>query len=255
MQGYIGFKELLSTMETRNYDWRKEIQWFEPMHQKAKSGTAFSLCDHVRGMVYAMLSSNRPWVGIEQNMDNIDAIFHHFDVDYLLTVSPEELTRQITAIRCGNLQIKRQMESLSENIQTLQRIAADHGSIDHYYNSSPIVDVVKSLGDSGRKYKLKWMGRPLVCAYLMGMGYDICKPDVHVCRIIGRLDYSKKSPKCATNMEAIKICEAIATEYDLLLVEVDTILWQYGVENKLGICGAEPKCSDCPVEHCSARNQ
>ena len=95
--------------------------------EKRKNGVVFPLTEHVRGMVYAMLSNNRPWKGIEENIEKIDAIFHDFDIDYLLTASPEELTRQLTAIQCGNRQIKRQMESLSENIQTLQRIAALSG--------------------------------------------------------------------------------------------------------------------------------
>ena len=145
------------------------------------------------------------------------------------------------------------MESLSENIQTLQRIAADHGSIDHYYNSTDIDVVIKSLAYSGKKYKLNYMGLALVCEYLKGAGLDIIKPDIHVCRIIGRLGYSKHNP--ATDWEAIDVSRSIAAEYNLSMAAVDTILWQYGVENKLGICGAEPKCSDCLAEHRSARNQ
>ena len=250
---YIGFEEILSTINAKNYDLRREIQTIEVTCEKRKNSVVFPLTEHVRGMVYAMLSNNRPWKGIEENIEKIDAIFHNFDIDYLLTVSPEELTRQIAAIHCGNRQIKWQMESLSGNIQTLQRIAADHGSIDHYYNSTDIDVVVKSLAYSGQKYKLNYMGLALVCEYLKGMGLDVIKPDVHVCRIIGRLGYSKHNP--ATYWEAIDVSRSIAAEYNLSMAAVDTILWQYGVENKLGICGAEPKCSDCLAEHCSARNQ
>lgn len=248
MSGYIEFKEIVDTMEAQNYDWRKEIRDIERVQEKRKNKVDFSLTEHVKAMVYSMLSNNRPWDGIAKNSEKIDAIFQNFNIDYLLTASPEELEQKLKEIKCGNRQIKNQMLNLSGNIKTLQRIASDFGTIDNYYNSTDVNTLIKSLSDSQKKYKLKWMGVALVCEYLKGVGIDIIKPDQHVCRIIGRLGYSKHNP--ATIQEALDVCKAIADEYNLPQVVVDTVFWQYCAKDKFEICSDTPKCKYCGVQNC-----
>lgn len=248
MSGYIEFKEIVDTMEAQNYDWRKEIRDIERVQEKRKNKVDFSLTEHVKAMVYSMLSNNRPWDGIAKNSEKIDAIFKNFHIDYLLTASPEELEQKLKEIKCGNRQIKNQMLNLSGNIKTLQRIASDFGTIDNYYNSTDVNTLIKSLSDSRKKYKLKWMGVALVCEYLKGVGIDIIKPDQHVCRIIGRLGYSKHNP--ATVQEALDVCKTIADEYDLSQAAVDTVFWQYCAKDKFEICSDVPKCNHCGVQNC-----
>lgn len=252
MSKYNDFKEIIRTMEAHNYDWRQEIQKIEQAQEKRKGMTEFSLTEHIKVLVYAMLSNNRPWKRIEENSDEIDAIFHKFNVDYLLTASPEELEQKLKEIKCGNRQIKNQMLNLSGNIKTLQRIAFDFGTIDNYYNSTATDALIKSLSVSGQKYKLKYMGTPLVCEYLKGVGLDIIKPDVHVRRIIGRLGYSKHNP--ATVQEALDVCKAIADEYNLPQVAVDTVFWQYCAKDKFEICSDVPKCNRCGAKNCPSKN-
>lgn len=251
MAKYIEFKEIISTMEAHNYDWHKEIQGIEQVQEKRKNKVEFSLADHVKAMVYAMLSNNRPWKRIEENSEKINAIFHDFNVDYLLTASPEELEQKLKEIKCGNRQIKKQMLNLSCNIKTLQQIAHDFGTIDNYYNSVAVDTLLKSLSVSGQKYKLKYMGVALICEYLKGVGIDIIKPDVHVCRIIGRLGYSNHNP--ATVQEALDVCKSIAAAFNLSQAAVDTIFWQYGANDKFEICGDKPKCSLCGVKNCHSK--
>ena len=248
MTKYNEFKEIIRTMEAHNYDWHQEIQKIEQAQEKRKGMTEFSLAAHVKAMVYAMLSNNRPWKKIEENSEKVDAVFHGFDVDYLLTASPEELEQKLKEIKCGNRQIKNQMLNLSGNIKILQRIAYDFGTIDNYYNSTATDTLIKSLSVSGQKYKLKYMGTPLVCEYLKGVGLDIIKPDVHVCRIVGRLGYSKHNP--ATIQEALDVYKAIADEYNLPQVAVDTVFWQYCAKDKFEICSDVPKCNHCGVQNC-----
>lgn len=248
MSGYIEFKEIVDTMEAQNYDWRKEIRDIERVQEKRKNKVDFSLTEHVKAMVYSMLSNNRPWDGIAKNSEKIDAIFQNFNIDYLLTASPEELEQKLKEIKCGNRQIKNQMLNLSGNIKILQRIAYDFGTIDNYYNSTDVNTLIKSLSDSRKKYKLKWMGVALVCEYLKGVGIDIIKPDQHVCRIIGRLGYSKHNP--ATVQEALDVCKTIADEYDLSQAAVDTVFWQYCAKDKFEICSDVPKCNHCGVQNC-----
>lgn len=141
------------------------------------------------------------------------------------------------------------MQSLKDNIETLERIVDDYDSVDNYYNNTNIKELLKSL--SGGKYKLKQMGVPLVSEYLKGVGMDVIKPDVHVCRILTRLGYSKSNK--ITDDEAFDICCDIAKEYSISNVEVDSILWQYCAKNYFEVCCDKPKCSICGVTNCKSR--
>ena len=107
------------------------------------------------------------------------------------------------------------------------------------------------LSDMNSEYKLHEMGVALVCEYLKGVGIPLVKPDRHVCRIIGRLGFSKTIP--AGEIETLRICDEIAKHLNMSHALVDTILWQYGVEEKCGICGDEPDCARCGVTSCPNR--
>ena len=44
-------------------------------------GKKFTLSDHIKGLIYSLLSNQRPWKSIVANMDKIENIFYDFDVD------------------------------------------------------------------------------------------------------------------------------------------------------------------------------
>ena len=251
---YSSFQQLIDTMDSAGYDYKKEIIEVET-RRKALSTTrtksVFHLSDHVKTMIYAQLSNNRPWEPIAQNQNEIDKIFLNYDIEKLKKADPEALFKEIVEIRCGNRQIKRQMQYLKHNIEVLEKIEQENGSIDNYYRKTPLVDIVKSLSLDNGKYKIKTMGIPLVCEYLKGVGVDIIKPDSLLCRLIGRLGYAKKVP--ASAWEAIAICREIGKEHNLSQPMVDTILWQYCAKDKFEVCTATPKCNACNVKDCPGR--
>lgn len=60
----------------------------------------FNLEDHIRGMVYSMLSSNSAWKRVDKGIDkrtgrilSIDKIFRDYDVNFILKSSPEEIVK------------------------------------------------------------------------------------------------------------------------------------------------------------------
>ena len=262
---YPEIQQIIDTMTKTGYDYKKEIEEIEVMQKRATisinsapssnpsvaSVTSLALPDHTKAMIYAQLSNNRPWQPIYNNRLTIDSIFCHYDIDLLKKVNPATLVDKITEIHCGNRQIKRQMQNLKANIETLERIEEEHGSISGYYATTSLVDVIKSLSQSGKNYKLNCMGIPLVCEYLKGVGVEVIKPDSLLCRLLGRLGYSKKVP--ATPWEAIEICKEIGDEYGLSQAEVDTILWQYCAKDKFEVCTDKPKCAQCGVYNCPIR--
>lgn len=265
MKKYPEFQEIIDTMENAGYDYKIEIEEIETAKMRStiavdssaisEDSTAslvpLTLPDHVKAMIYAQLSNNRPWQPIYNNRQKIDTIFNNYNINLLKKADPIDLVDNITKIHCGNRQIKSQMQNLKTNIETLEQIEKEHGSISNYYASTNLSDVIKNLSQSGKDYKLKCMGIPLVCEYLKGVGVEVIKPDSLLCRLLGRLGYSQKTP--ATPWEAIDICKEIGTEYGLSQAEVDTILWQYCARGKFEVCTDDPKCSLCGVKNCPSR--
>lgn len=241
-------------MKKFNYDYERDIKFIQNTAKQRKAGMQFPISQHIKWMVFAQLSNNRPWQRIEKNKENIEKIFNNFDPEFIKQSSPDDLCNALLDIKCGNRQIKQQMRFLSQNVNTLERIEKEEGSVDSYFNRLKPTELAESLSSYKSKYKLKYMGLPLVCEYIKAAGIDIIKPDVHVCRLLKRLGYIEDTSAVSNEKEAISVCEKIANEYSVSLVYVDTVLWQYCANDKFEFCTeANPKCTKCNVKKCLKR--
>ncbi len=252
-KNYSIVQEVESTLRKERPDYEKEIEGINKILKTLDKKGSLELNDHVKAMVLSMLSNMREWKPIEENLSLLEAIFCGYDAALLSDKDGDELVEQIKKEKCGNLRIGSQMTRLSENIAVLEKINREHGSIDAFYASADKYELVALLSDMKSNCKLHEMGIPLVCEYLKGVGIPLVKPDRHVCRIIGRLGFSETIP--AGEIETLRICDEIAQKLGISHAKLDTILWQYGVKEKCGICGDEPECARCGVTSCSYRNR
>lgn len=229
----------------------------------------FTLPEHIRAMVYSMLSSGISWERVEKSIDEstgritaIDDIFHQYDPEYLLSCHGDDLAEQIKEIGCASYSTRKQMNGLIHtNIEKMIVLQEKYGSIDRYYQKFIEVDssmklLVRNLSCSPSEDKYVQMGEPLVAEYLRNVGYDLAKPDRHICRILGR-DYLGCSEQ-----EQVPVYEA----FDLIrklsesmgrktVAEVDYILWSYCAEGYGAVCRRNsPKCNICVAkEMCSSK--
>lgn len=239
------------TLKSANPQYAEEINGINKIRQTLQDKHKLSINDHVKAMVLSLLSCMRKWEPIEQNLDAIQDIFCGYDVEKLKNKNAQELVDDVKKINCGNLRINRQMTKLKANIEVLERLNKNYGPLDEFYAKTDKYELVRLLS-RGPEYKLQEMGIALVCEYLKGVGIPLVKPDRHVCRIIGRLGFTKKIP--ADEIETLRICDEIAKDLNMSHAMVDTILWQYGVKEKCGICGDIPQCSQCGAISCSNRS-
>ena len=76
---YPMFKNLIDTMNSYGYNYEKEILEVEARRKALaltnKTDVPLKLSEHVKTMIYAQLSNNRPWEPIAQNAVTIDSIF------------------------------------------------------------------------------------------------------------------------------------------------------------------------------------
>lgn len=224
-----------------------EIQEIETVKalQKRKNNISFSFEDHISGMVYALLSNQRPWKAISDNYDKIKEIFHNFDPVYLQEIDPLVLTNSIREIKCGNRSIKSQMNSLSYNIDVFKNITSTYKTMDNYVTSDEPLIIANELSQG--KYKLKQMGIALVIEYLKNVGIDAFKPDVHIKRLFGSNRLGLSNKELATEQEVINLAKEISIKSGIPITIIDSIIWQFCATNYAEICSSSPQCEKCLV--------
>lgn len=223
------------------------------------AGDEFSTGDHIRAMVYSLLSSGAQWSRLEPYIDIntgeisvIDDLFCQYDIEKLLVCDPEEISDKILSYKLGSPYTRKQMNALIKvNIRKLLSLERQYGSVDDFYMEILVKDrtkktLVKELSSSESPHKFIQFGGALVAEYLKNVGYDIAKPDRHICRILGRniLDCSEHENVSA--YEAIDIVAAIARQLNRPAAEVDYILWAYCAKDYGEICTKnKPHCDRC----------
>lgn len=240
-----------------------EENFIKKQIDKRNEGEEFSCTDHIRAMVYSMLSSGNQWAKVSQNTDSItgciptvDEIFCNYDVEKLKQYSPEQLKENVKKIYCGTQSTYQQMKALlSLNINILCSLEQKYGRIDTYYQKFIEIDdtlktLVIVLSTAGSITKLEQMNVALVCEYLRNIGYDIPKPDRHICRILGSEYLSFSDKKDIPPFEAFDIVVKLAELTGKPTAEVDYVLWSYCADGYGGICRKKnAKCEECVAKN------
>ena len=138
------------------------------------------------------------------------------------------------------------MGALHENIMKLERIEKEFGSLDCFVTSGTPLEIADLLANS-IKYKLRMLGLPLAMEYLRNVGINTIKPDVHVCRILGRDRLRYSEHEIAGEEEAAEIVQKIALETGYDESRIDAILWLFCSDNNGMICTKEPHCEQCKL--------
>ncbi len=229
--------------------------------KKREQGEHFTVSDHIRGMVYAMLSSGISWERVEKDIDestgrilSIDKIFHNYDADTLLSCSVETLKEDIKVQRLAGISTNNQLKGLiPDNIRKLKQWEDTFGSIDSYYKrfiekDSSYQILIETLSQSDSENKMKQMSEALTAEYLRNVGYDLAKPDRHVRRILGNSILACSEHEIVPVFEAMEIVRQIADILNRHVAEVDYILWSYCATGYGEICTSRrPLCCDCVI--------
>lgn len=249
------------TLPDKNDHRRWENTYIQRQIENRQNGCSFSISDHIRGMVYAMLSSGISWARVEQyinpetrQLPKIDEIFLDYDPRRLLRANPSDLYRKVLELKCGGIQTRKQMEALIHtNIPKLLQIEAKYSSIDAYYQDliqkdPSMKSLVAALASAGRAYKMAQMAEALVCEYLRNVGYDLAKPDRHICRILGASTLACSEKEAVPVYDAMAIVARLAEELQKPCAEVDYILWSYCAKGFGNVCTKRnPCCRECPA--------
>ena len=207
-----------------------------------RNGKKYTLRDHVKGMIYSMLSAQTKWYRIQEHLTEIDKLFYDYDPDCILTADPSQFVEGLFDLKCGNRSTKKQMDALKYNIQNFRRMQDEFSSVDAFVTSEPTEEIVRKLSMSSSKYKMKMFGEALAWEYLRNVGIDGAKPDTHLCRFLGsdRMGTGEKSP--ASTKEVIEQVAKLSEETGMSKVEIDNLIWSFCADGYGEICTATPHC-------------
>ncbi len=104
--------------------------------EKRKAGKQYTIRDHIRGMIYSLLSNQTKWYRVEPRLSEIDELFYNYDPEKILALDPGYYCERLFNLRRGNMSIRAQMEALPDNIQMFRRIEEEYGSIDSFMRKS-----------------------------------------------------------------------------------------------------------------------
>ena len=220
--------------------------------QQRSEGKMFSTEEHLQGIIYSLLSAQTVWANIERNFSNIDELFFQYNIEEIKKHEYMYFVNGLKRIGCGSRLTNAQMKALHENIDTIERIISEYGSMDAFVTSKSQREIVRLLSESGSKYKLKQFGPALSWEYLRNVGVDGAKPDVHMKRILGseRLGISHKEE--ASDEEVLDAMEQLSKDTGFYMAQIDYLFWVYCATGKGEICTANPCCDKCVVkEYCN----
>lgn len=229
--------------------------------KRRSQGESFSVEDHIRAMVYSMLSGGIVWDRVANDIDektkritSIDKIFRQYDIEFLLQCEPAALVKGIKERKCASFRTRNQMEALiGQNISKLLKWEREYGSVDAFYQTytekdSSLKSLIQTLSGPGDN-KLRELGVALAAEYLKNVGYIVAKPDRHIRRILGKKVLGCSDRDCAQEYEAIDLVAGIAELTGKSAAQVDYILWSYCAKGYGEICTAKhPNCGQCVIK-------
>lgn len=212
-------------------------------------GKQFDLSEHIRGLIYSLLTNQTPWIRIVPHLPEIDKIFFNYDAAKLKSTPGAFFEDKLRSIKCGNRKTKAQMDALHENISVFEMIEQDYGSMDAFVTSAPANEIVDMLSKGDSKYKLKQVGNALAWEYLRNMGIDGAKPDIHLRRFFGKSRMAASENDPASISEVLVAVSSLSQQSGLSMATIDNLIWSFCADGYGEICTASPRCTECVIKH------
>lgn len=212
-----------------------------------KAGKQYSLSDHIRGLVYSMLTSQTVWASVAPKLPEIDRVFHDYDPEWLKSASADDLIKAVFDLKCGNRSTAAQIKALPKNIAVFERIEKRYGSMDAFVTSQPPASIVEMLSESSSPYKLAQVGKALAWEYIRNVGVDGAKPDTHLRRFLSSRRMGTGRNADCTIDEVLTQVNALSAETGLSQATIDYLIWTFCASKHFDICSSTPHCERCPL--------
>ena len=248
----ISYKELIykikKSMSDIGYDYNVIINEYNDYVNLRKQSHIFSFKEHLSALILSQLYNDR-WGdnNIRKHIDSIRIIFKDYNKDLLKEADIEEIYNKLYNIHCTNPSTRKVLSGLKKNIETLELIEKDYGSLDNFVCSEEVYKVVDKIYEG--KYKLIQVGPSTAYDYLLRVGIETSKSTASIERLFGSNRLGLVERYKATKKEAISIIINIVKETGLLETEVYNILWHFCIKSGANICRPIPNCDYCQLKN------
>ncbi len=197
-------------------------------------------------LLRAVLSNNTDWAKVERVLPELRDTFSGFSLRQYAETNDQDVDRRISWFKhrnAGSMTLRRSLVDLAKTSRILRDWSTKHGCAEHYFlvvmrsSEDDPKRAAIALGDNGSGKKLPGLGVPLAAESLRNMGFDVSKPDRHLCRAMGSFglvrfrkwpDRAGTKPPSATSsemLETMTIVERMAKIIGERPTFVDNAVW------------------------------
>jgi hypothetical protein len=215
--------------------------------ERRETGTRWSDDEVFEALLRAVLSNNTDWAKVEGVLPELRDAFSGFSLAIYAETTEEEVKQRLVpwfkSRKAGSMTLRRSLLGLTKTARLLLDWSASHGFAEHYF-----LDVIAScggdpnlaalaIGRSGSSKKLPALGVPIAAESLRNMGFDLSKPDRHVCRAVGSFELVQfqiwpdrtgtKAPAAGAGemLDTMKVVEALACRVGTRPTFLDNAIW------------------------------
>lgn len=206
--------------------WMQRIEHFGQVAavERREAGSGWSDDDVFEALLRAVLTTNTDWARVERVLPELRSAFSNFSLDAYAETSEQEVRRRLVPWfkdrKAGSMTLRQSLMSLAKTARLLSEWSTKHGSADHYFltllaaNGGDPKRAAVALGTPDSPKKLPGLGVPIAAESLRNLGYDVCKPDRHLCRAVGSwglVQFRKWPDRAGTKAPAASASEMLST--------------------------------------------
>lgn len=188
---------ILAHLNAWDANWPENIVALNQLSQlkKRKNGSPFSDDQIFEGMLKAVLSNATDWKKVMDNMAHLPPMFEAYSLAAYANKDEDHISNTLMPWfkdrKAASMTLENDLIRLTKTARKLQEYSDIHGTADSYFDAALAaanqdhIRAVALLGTMGTDFKLDGMGMPLAAEAMKNIGYDVAKPDRHVCRALG----------------------------------------------------------------------
>lgn len=243
---------MTARLDAWNPEWQIKINALGQIEslEKRRRGEEFTNNDVLEGIVKAVLSNSTDWSRVQRVLPELRNRFFNFDLAKYANATTDDIERIVAwfqSHKSGSMTLKQDLIRLISTAKKLNAHATtERASADHYFSqvlnsaNGDVVLATRMLGEENIAggFKLPGLGIPLAAEAMKNLGYDVAKPDRHICRALacfGLLTFKNwkdrsgtKSPTSVSTQElfrAMRVMEYFAWSIGEPVSYVDQVLW------------------------------
>jgi len=209
--------------------------------ERRERGDSWSNNEVFEALLKAVLSNSTDWAKVEEVLPELEEVFSGFSLLRFAATTDEEIAGQLVpwflAHKAGSPALRKGLMGLIRTARILQDWSERHGSAEGFFLEALAScggdpkEAAMAIGTPGTAWKLPAFGVPLAAEGLRNLGFDMSKPDRHVCRAAGA--FGLVSFRKWPDRSGTKAPEAGPRELRATMQAVETLARQAGLRPTL----------------------